>query len=134
MSVPPILWEDTLASFQGPVSVWGTVRGPACVPGESTKWERGAGARVQGTLGESGGQPRPRQCKGESALCPWEPRVPGMMEMSLRLLHGPLSKAHNLSAETSGFRGESRSFVGDRRKGGEEIAWAPGVMGRVCGY
>lgn len=56
-----------------------------------------------------------------------------MMEMSLRLLLGPLSKAHSLSAETSGFRGESRSFVGDRRKG-EEIAWAPGVMGRVCGY
>lgn len=23
--------------------------------------------------------------------------------------------------------------VGDRRKG-EEIDWAPGVMGRVCGY
>lgn len=56
-----------------------------------------------------------------------------MMEMSLRLLLGPLSKAHSLSAGTSGFRGESRSFVGDRRKG-EEIAWAPGVMGRVCGY
>lgn len=81
-------------------------------------------------VGDSQG---PDSVKENHTLCPWETRVLGMMEMSLRLLHGPLSKPHSLSPETSGFHGESSSFVGDRRKG-EEIAWAPGVMGRVCGY
>lgn len=48
MSLLPILWEDTLASFQGPVSVWGTVRGPTCVPGESTKWSEGQEPEFRG--------------------------------------------------------------------------------------
>lgn len=73
MSVPPILWEDTLASFQGPVSVWGTVRGPTCVPGENTKWSEGQEPEFRGPWVRVGNSQGPDSVKENLLSVPGNP-------------------------------------------------------------